>query len=415
MVSLACFLICVGIVCTCFKRDADILSPGRVFGFVWSLVLGLNSLKLSGIQHEWSSQSWMLLLLGIASFLVGTFIAYIQNLRLTLVPISVMRSEVRKQPIDGNWLFNLIVILFVVYLVSFLIIFLVKGTVPILGLKKGFSRTEFSLLGLGLFLRHITIIIVLVLMYHIFVTKSVNHKRMLKFVLAVSVITYLLTLQRGPFFVVGPMCFTLLYYTTRRIKFRTAAIIFLSVFLLFYFVSSLRAGEFIHKALYLDWKMKIPSQYAFITEPYSYIVMDLEYFSQSVDRLESFTYGYYTFDFLLALTGLKHWMADYFNIISNPYAPIGWKDYTALWPFYRDFGVIGLTAFPLLIGLVIGNYYYVMRSRPSLQKIIVYSIMVYVMAISFFYFPVPWLWFVYNAVVFYLVLKIVTKKQLQSS
>jgi hypothetical protein len=156
--------------------------------------------------------------------------------------------------------------------------------------------------------------------------------------------------------------------------------------------------------------MKIPRQLAFITEPYTYVVMDLEYFARGVARLDSFTYGFYSFDSLLALTGLKHWMTEYFNLVGNPYAPFGWKDYTAFWIFYRDFGPAGIMVIPLLLGSGISVAYYSMRRNPSLKKVVMYSIMVYVMVISFFYFSVSFLWFFYYAVVFYLVLKIATSR-----
>lgn len=407
-ISIICFLICLFIILSCFRKGADILSPARVFGFVWSFVIGLNQLKLSTLQQEWSIQSWIILLIGIISFLVGAFISYICNLNTKLIPIDIMREKLKKQPINEGTLFKLIIVIFIFYSVSYGIIYFIKGTLPLFGV---ISYTKFSLFGLGLFLHNMVMILVLTIVYHIFVKEDNKRKVILEVISVVTIVSYLFLLQRGPFFIAGPMCVTLLYYTTRRIKFKTSAILFLSISLLFYLISTIRIGELISLYQYADWKMKFPQRYAFLTEPYIYLVMNLEYFARSVDRLDSFSYGYYSFDFLLALTGLKHWMSDYYNLISNPYAPSGWKDYTAFWIFYRDFGVIGIMLIPLLLGLGIGAFYYSMRSKPSVQKIIGYGMMVYVMMISFFYFPVSFLWFVYNVPALYLIFRFVRVQQ----
>ncbi len=138
-----------------------------------------------------------------------------------------------------------------------------------------------------------------------------------------------------------------------------------------------------------------------------YVVMNLENFTRSVDRLDAFTYGYYTFDFTTALFGLKHWISDYFGLIDTPYLVSSYNTYTSFWTFYRDFGVPGVAVIPALLGWGISSSYYWMRTNPNLRSLTFYSVAVFVMFISFFNSPLGFLWFVYNMLVVYIILRVI--------
>ncbi|MFN0158894.1 MAG: O-antigen polymerase, partial [Bacteroidota bacterium] len=145
--------------------------------------------------------------------------------------------------------------------------------------------------------------------------------------------------------------------------------------------------------------------YAMLTEPYMYMVMNLENFARSVSLSDHHTYGYFTFDFITAITGIKYWVLDYFNLERTPYINSSYNTYTAFWWFYSDFGVIGLAIIPMLLGLVIGLLYYRMRTRPTLKNVTAYGVMVFVIVISYFNFPFAFLWFGYCLIVLYLILR----------
>jgi len=158
-------------------------------------------------------------------------------------------------------------------------------------------------------------------------------------------------------------------------------------------------------------KMKLPRDLALLTEPYMYFAMNLENFARTVDRLDHHTYGYFTFDFITALTGLKYLVVDYFSLDRTPYLISGYNTYSALWYFYRDFGVVGVAVIPFVLGFGIAMLYYEMRQRPTISKIVAYGIMLFVMIISFFHFPIAFLWFEYNLLMFYVFLRLSTSRQ----
>jgi oligosaccharide repeat unit polymerase len=197
------------------------------------------------------------------------------------------------------------------------------------------------------------------------------------------------------------ICFTLLYYATHRIRLKTALPLFLVVAGFFYWIASLRLGSLVATYTYYAAKMTFSKSFALLTEPYMYMVMNLENFARAVNRLDHFTYGYFTFDFIGAAAGLKYWLSDYFGIDRLPYLVSGYNTYTAFWSFYRDFGVPGLVLIPFVLGLSIGLVYYRMRRQPSIKNVTAYGVLVFVMFISYFNFPLAFLWFEYNALALY--------------
>jgi oligosaccharide repeat unit polymerase len=147
--------------------------------------------------------------------------------------------------------------------------------------------------------------------------------------------------------------------------------------------------------LYKDSSMKIPISYAFLTEPYMYVVMNVENLVRSINLFEKYTYGYYALDSIFAMTGLKHWLTDYFGIIDTPFLVSGYNTYTIFFNFYRDFGIIGISFIPLFYGFLVGGVYHLFRSNPSIELSSVNGMSVFMMFFSFFINPLGYLWFVY--------------------
>lgn len=406
-ISIICFLICLGIVLSCLRKGADVFSPARVFGFIWSMAIGLAELKLSGLQHTWSFQSWILLLTGVGAFLVGTLIAYVLNLGKELVPINAMRNLLRKEEVRDERLFWFITVAVAVYVVSYLVIFIVKGFLPVFVVGTKISRVGFYVFGFGVLINSTAFIIFFTLLYHILVEGKKAEKIFLTIISFIAVGSYFLLLQRFQIIMAALLCFTLLYYATNYVRSKTAFLLFLLVAGFFFWISTLRSRhlELLSMYLYTTSKMRLSPGYAFLTEPYMYVVMNLENFARSVNWLQHHTFGYFTFDFIVSMTGLEKWAGEYFAIDRYPFLVSGYNTYTAFWSFYRDFGVIGLVFIPLALGFSTGILYYRMRINPTIKRVTAYGVMVFVMFISFFVFPISFLWFEYNMLALYWILR----------
>ncbi len=400
-----CIGVFLGIILSAFRREADLLSPARVFGLVWSLAIGLTELKLSRYQGDWNAQSWALLLIGMGAFLVGIFVSYILNLGKQLVPISAMRRDLREEQVFEERLFKAIWISVVVYAVSYVVIYLVRGFLPVFAVGTKTSRVDFYVFGFGVLINSTAYIIFFTLLYHLLIRGNKKRKRYLTLLTVLAVGSYFLLLQRFQIIMAAVMCFTLLYYATHRIRLKTALPFLLAVTGFFYWIATLRLGSLLATYTYYSSRMKFSRALAFLTEPYMYVVMNLENFARSVNRLEHFTYGYFTFDSIVSTTGIEKWAGEYFGVDRYPFLVSGYNTYTAFWVMYRDFGVFGLLVIPLLLGLGAGLLYYRMRTDPTIAKVTAYSVMVFVMFVSFFVFPIPFLWFEYNLLALYLILR----------
>jgi len=377
------------------RKNTDVLSPARVFGITWSLVFGLANLKLSRLQFEWTFIQWISALMGPISFLIGLYFTYVFNMGARLLPIYEIRQKVREQKINDKRLFYLTIFSFIIYLIGFIAVYSIKGQIPLFSFNPSATRTEFTFFGIGLFIHNVSVVIIFSIIYHLFTKKNNNRKLIIKIIAFITIITYLSLLQRYALMMTAFISFAYLYYTSRSISFKSMAVFISTGILVIYTVATLRAGKIIQLALYKTSQMKYSSSYAIFTEPYMYIVMNIENFVHAVNKLEQHTYGYFTFNYVLALTGMKHWVEEYYSINETPFLFSGYNTYTLFWAFYRDFGVFGLTFIPMALGLFVGSVYYSLRRDPTIEYVAFYSIIVFVMGMSFFINLLGFLWFVY--------------------
>jgi oligosaccharide repeat unit polymerase len=407
-ISLISFIICSIIIIASFRSKADIFSPGRVFGFVWALTLGLTDLKLSGLQHEWSLEIWIQVLIGPIAFLIGVAIVYVINLNTEVHSLDYLRNNEQLYEIDKSKLYKVVIILFSLFLLGYIIIYLKTYEIPLFSSKPGKARANFTMFGIGLFLHNVVLIVFFSCVYFITEKKNKLRKSILALLSLLATVLYALTLQRYQIFMAIFMVTALLYYTTYRIKFRTVFISGLVVIVFFYLVSSFRAGEIVIFVLYKISKMKFSQDYAIFTEPYMYVVMNLENYARSIAKVEHFTYGYYTFDFMTAITGLKHWIDEYFSLVETPFLTSSYNTYSAFWTYYRDFGIPGIFIIPFTGGMAISSLYYSSKVRPSLMKLALYGMFLFAVIFSFFNSAFGFLWFVYNLFALIIVFKYIS-------
>jgi len=407
-ISIFSFIICGIILLLSFRPNTDILSPARVFGFIWALTLGLTDLKLSGLQNEWSLEIWIQVLIGPIAFLVGVAVVYVINLNTEVYSLVYLRNNKQLYEINKSKLYKVVIILFFLFLLGYIIIYLKTHEIPLFSNNPGKARANFTMFGIGLFLHNVVPIVFLSCVYFITVKKNKIRKSILFMLSLLSIALYAITFQRYQIFMAILMATTLLYYTTFRVKFKTVFISSLVVIVFFYLVSSFRAGEIIVFVLYKISKMKFSKDYAIFTEPYMYIVMNLENYARSIAKVEHFTYGYYTFDFMTAITGLKHWIEEYFVLVESPFLTSSYNTYSAFWTYYRDFGIAGIFVIPFTGGMAISSLYYSFKVRPSLMKLAIYGMFLFAIIFSFFNSAFGFLWFVYNLFILSVVFKYIT-------
>jgi len=408
VISFISFIICVGILISLLQPNSDLLSPGKIFSLVWCLVIGVTNLKLSFLQKSWPTDVWIQILIGPVAFMVGILFAYLINFDKKIWSNLSLKGNLDLLKLNYSRLFVIIIVLFILFVVSYFIITLKAGTIPILGKKPWIIRRNFTMFGIGLFLHNVFLIVFLSGVYIIFEKNKKLKKMFVFFLSSTSVLLYSATLQRYQIIFSIFLIFVLLYYTTNRINFKSVIIIGLFIIGFFYLISSFRLGELALYILYKISKMKYSPEYAIFTEPYMYIAMNLENFAHAIQKLEYFTFGFYTFDFFTAITGLKHWIQEYSLLIENPYLiSKSYNTFTAFWTYFRDFGILGVFFIPFGGGLGLGALYYSFKINPTIKKLALYGMFLFAAIFSFFNSVVGFLWFFYNFIAVLIIFKFI--------
>jgi len=413
-ISLIFFFLFLVIVLSSFRRKADPLSPARVFGGVWSISIALTDLKLSSLQHMWSTYAWIVLLTGIFAFLLGTFVVHILYLKSPILPIAEVRRrlvEDKGQGIDARKFFIVVVGLFLAYAIAYAIEIVIEGNVPLFSPRPDILRVTFGVFGLHLIVNAMMGVVLLAVEYLLIVPKNEGGKLLMRFIVFFSIASYFLLLQRYTFFVVAVIVLAMVYYTRGQVRARTV-IPFASMFVVaLLLINQIRSARYVQDYIYQTSKMRFPKEYWILAEPYMYVAMNLENFARAVDKLDHFYFGYFTFDWLLALAGLKHWLAEYLNIDRLPFLISGYNTFTFHWWYYYDFGVVGVAVLPFLTGVVIAGLYYRLRIAPTLLSLMMYSCGVVVMVVSYIMNPLYRLDFVSNVLIIWFVHRFVISRR----
>ena len=405
------FTIFLILIITLFKRGTDVFSPARLFAMVWSFSLGLVELKFSGLQQNWSSYSWLILVVSLFSVLLGMFIIYVQNFEIVSTPIVLMRETIINFRVNSNVLFKLILLLFFAYSLSYLIVYLVAGFIPFFTKRPDLMRARWNVFGAGLIIHSAPTIIYLIILFYLKVAGQLKNKIVLTIILFISLTSYILLLQRFDLVIFMVLAVMFLYYGTFKLKARVVLILFAALILIIYGISSIRASNLFIEYLYYGGKMKFGKSYAIFTEPYMYISMNIENFAHAVEKLTNFTYGFFTFDFILALTGLKHWLFEYNFIDTFPHLISStYNTYTMFFAYYRDFGILGSFIFPMLFGIISYTAYSRMKRSPNINSISLYGVFTVAILFSFFIPMLSWLHFIYNLTTIYFFTKIIVNK-----
>lgn len=394
------------------KKGTDVFSPVRLFSIIWSFAIGLTELKLSWLQKEWNIYSWVMLFISLSALLLGMFSVYVINFGKPILSVGNAKIKLSNYRVDKKKLLKVIVCLFLAYIVSYITIYLIVGFIPLFTNDPNSARTKWSLFGFGLIIHTAPAVIYFILLYYLFVKKNILKKVFMFFIIIITVGSFILLLQRFTLVIPIVLLLVVLFYGTKKFK---GSYIFtiLSVFLvLIYSISTIRTSRFFILYFYNEAKMKYDKSLAFLTEPYMYITMNLENFANSVKQYDSFTYGYFTFDFILALAGLKHTIAKSYYFEKFPYiVNKSFNTYTMFFVYYRDFGILGLLLFPFAIGFAISSIYYWMRGNPSLHSISVYGMCVFIIIFTFFIPMLSWLHFVMNIIIIYVFSKLLIKSE----
>jgi len=387
MIALTFFGITILVLINSFLKKSELFSPLHLYIGIWSFVIGLCELKLSGFQTEWPMYTWIVLFVAFGSFILGHFV-YNTKIdkrdREIFVKFPYRETKLLNSENDYKFFKYSITILFLIYIVSYFTEYLLEGYIPLFSPRFDKARIEFGIFGLHLFVNMQLLIMFYSIVFIYEAKKSGNKYGFILAILLITFITFFFLLQRFNYFLWILMSIIYLFNFTKFVNIKKSIISLIVLFGLLYLIQSIRLSQYIQDYVYHVSKMHFNKDYAFLTEPYMYIVMNIENLSRTINRFTDYTHGALTFDWLLALTGIKHEILVYFSINSRPFINTAYNTFPYIWPYYSDFGIIGVCVFSFINGFLSNMAYHQMKIHPNIYTITNYCFVGAFILISFF-------------------------------
>ena len=380
-ISFLCLIIFIGFLLSGFRKNADFLSPARVFIMLWAFILGLVEFKFSRLQLDWVLYDWIIVLIGLLTFVLGIYLSFVLNLSKPFLHISEIRTSIRLKGLNEENLFWIILVYFFICLLAFIAEWRIEGYIPLFTANPGQARVMFGVFGLHYILNSINVVLFLIIEYFIFIKAKKNKKILLAIVFFISMGNYILFVQRYGFFILLMMGFCLFYYSGKKIRLRTIVIFVAIVVSLIIGIQTIRTTQLAEAYIYWDSQMKFPPRFAGYTLPYMYISMNIENFVKYYPQIEHHSFGFFTFGFLTDI--IKPFFADYYTFDKFKLHIGGYNTFPFFWPYYYDFGIIGLATIPFLIGFIISEVYYFLHRNPNIIILTLYCVAFAVITISF--------------------------------
>jgi oligosaccharide repeat unit polymerase len=382
-ITFICLLIFSAFLVSGFRSNANFLSPARIYGMLWSFIIGLLDYKFSKLQFRWDPIDWFYVLLGVLAFLLGIYISYILNINKKFLHPGEIRKAISNIVIDEKRLFNFIIIYFVIWLFCFVAEWQLEGYLPIFTINPDAARVRFGVFGLHVFVSSVNVVLFLIIQYFILVRANKTKKSFLILIFLISMGNYILIVQRYGFFILLMMAFCLYYYAGKKLSGRTI-VIFASILILTVIgIQSLRISELVKAYIIIQSKIKFPMKYAELAIPYMYLSMNLENFVKYYPQLDNNSFGFFSTEFLSHLVGAKYFIADYFGFDKFKNYIGGYNTFPFFWPYYYDFGIFGLAFIPMALGFIASEVYYFLHRNPSLTLLAIYSVAFSVIMVTF--------------------------------
>jgi oligosaccharide repeat unit polymerase len=377
----------------------DFFSPAKIFGLMWSFVLVMAEFKFSALQHNWTWESWVLMVLGPLYFLLAVFIVYVFNFSRKPPVIIRISTDIQEKIILEKRCLIITGIIFVLYIIGYIANTIITGYIPAFTKMPAASRTEWGSFGFGMLIFCAPVILFLVTEYLILFKKTRAIVLMMVTFFFITILSYIFLIQRYNLVLWICMSLVLIYYTRKNILKKVFLWGSLLVSALVIIINNFRFAKHIEYYLYYISKMKFSIEYAIFTEPYMYIVMGLENFARAVEKLNHHTWGYFTFNPYLSLTGMKRFINSVNEVEETPFLISGYNTFPFHWYYYYDYGILGVVVGSFVLGFIIALIYWRMKYNPSLENISLYAICVFIMLMSFYLNPLTMLNFIFVVLV----------------
>lgn len=353
----------------------DLFTPVGVMGPIWFITIGVANLQLSTYQQELDPTTWVVLLGSIGTFLLGSFTIAIIFSRSSEPgsPIDLDTFAARYQP---QKIRNTIWFMFILSLVAYLVHVVRFGAIPIFSENLMQAYLEFPLpVWYYLMVLAMPVCLLIYIYRKLYQPKG---EKIFIFIFLLSLLILISILARAfvLFVLVGVMVIKN-HLGKKPIAFKYLVIMLIIALVFFIYIGNIRTSATGRNIIEIA-DLKIPPQYSFLAWPYFIISLNLENLRILVNNLDHYYYGAKTF-FPILFFARVYKFIDYPALIIGKFATTS----TYLADFYTDFGIIGTLLIPYILGVISTGIYYRLRSRPTLNLLLLNIIFIYTLLFSF--------------------------------
>lgn len=318
------------------RSNYDCFNPDGLFFGVWIFTIGLSQFKLTNTQTNWNFEMWLIVMISLLAFALGSKIIDMYNKNINFINISyadrVLAIKKNTSPKKMK------LILMFSYLISFLAYFaevLHAGFIPLFGDNIG----DYANFGMA-YVHYLVISIgtILVLTYLYFVLYSKDRYLKIFFAIGFAILISILNRHVIIFSVIGIVLVR--NYFVKKIKLKNILLITIFSLIIFTILGSLRNVSSDYLVAAIGYKRKYNLVFMWV---YHYLTVGFTNLQNIIELKPSLTFGLQTFTPLWTFTGLK----ALFSQSVNPYfSGVG----TFLEGYYLDFGILGIIIFPFSLG-----------------------------------------------------------------
>jgi len=185
-------------------------------------------------------------------------------------------------------------------------------------------------------------------------------------------------------------------YSKKNLNLKQAFLFGAIAVVLFVSIMFMRSSNEVFETFSNTVKMRLPSKFVWVANPYAYIINNFWNFDYAVEKFiegaNEFHYGrgFYFFRSFFCLTMTEGAMLDSYgmeSIYNHSVAKIGnLNTVVYMWHMITDFGVTGLFVFSFAAGLILAIFYYNTMKSPTLFRVNVWGIII---GMIFFSFMIP--------------------------
>jgi oligosaccharide repeat unit polymerase len=389
----------------------DIFSPARVYICIYSLLLAINSLRLSGIQTPWALTTHLFFWGASFCFIAGAALIILVNRinnPLAAINFGLIRNNIKANAdgTDWKWFFQIWLLCTILFFVSYLTSFLITGAIPLFSEDPDELRIKFFganiLSNFGLFFGPLSLILATEL---VFFSSFRGKRRLLIWIASLTTLfLYITIVTRLDLFRFSLFAIIVYHYGKRRLSAPQLLTVF-GFALLFFFVFFFLRIKYNSIAMVMEMhELKMPFKYIWCSNLYAYVAgnfwnMDFA-FTKFVDGLSMHPQGW-GFDLMrpfLYLAHIEYGLVDGygFDTIMNESAlrVEGLNTIIYVWHFFKDFGAFGVYFLPLAFGVVVTVFYVNTINTPSLFRISMWALIAPIIMLSYIV-PLWEFWFTY--------------------